>query len=243
MKITAFNGTHKTGASNTAILVDHFLGGATEAGAEVEHIRLASLKIQPCMACKACWQQTPGRCVINDDMAIMIEKFITSDVVVIASPLYTDNVSGLLKTFLDRLIVTGDPHWEFDEHGESRHQRRYQRPVKLIAISNCGYPEQSHFDVLRVFFRRMSRNMHLELAGEIYRGAGGLLSGIVPEFGEHLNHYLNLVVKAGLETVQLGRISNGLHEKLEAPMIPVPGFNQMFLNKVNQLVNAHKSQP
>ena len=238
MKITAFNGTHRTGDSNTAILIDHFLQGAAAEGAQVEHIRLTAAKIQLCTACKACWQKTPGKCFIKDDMSMLIEKFISSDVVVLASPIYADNISGLLKTFIDRLIPIGDPHWELDEKGESRHCRRYQNPTKLVVISNCGYPEQSHFDVLRLYFRRMCRNMHLELSGEIYRGAGALLAGGVPEFAEYLSDYLKLVKNAGQEVVRQGRVSDTLTEKLEAPMIPLPGFNQIFLKKVNQIVNA-----
>ncbi len=42
-------------------------------------------------------------------------------------------------------------------------------------ISNCGFPEQSHFQVLGLLTRRMARNYHTEFVGEIYRGAGALL--------------------------------------------------------------------
>jgi len=239
MKITAFNGTHKTGGSNTAILVDHFLQGAAEEGAQIEHVRLAQARIQPCTACKACWQKTPGKCVIADDMSVLLEKFISSDIVVLASPIYADNISGLLKTFIDRLIPVGDPHWEFDEHGESRHCRRHAKPTRLVAVSNCGYPEQSHFYVLRLYFRRLCRNMHLELSGEIYRGAGALLSGGIPEFAGYLASYLDLVKNAGREVVRHGRVSEPLSESLETPMVTLPGFNQLFLAKVNQLIDAH----
>lgn len=238
MKITAFNGTHKIGESNTAILIDHFLQGAAAEGTQVEHVRLIQAKIQPCTACKACWQNTPGKCVIDDDMSALLEKFISSDIVVLASPIYADNVSGLLKTFIDRLIPVGDPHWEFDQHSESRHCRRHAKPAKLVAVSNCGYPEQSHFDVLRLYFRRLCRNMQLELCGEIYRGAGALLAGDVPEFAGYLTSYLDLVKEAGREVVRQGRVSETLTESLEAPMVPLPGFNQIFLAKVNQLVDA-----
>ena len=79
--------------------------------------------------------------------------------------------------------------------------------------------------------------MHLELAGEIYRGAGGLLAGIVPEFSEHIDRYLNLVKQAGRETAKTGRISAELQQALETPLIPLPDFNRMFLNKVNQLAD------
>lgn len=243
MKITAFNGTARHGQSNTALMVDSFLAGAQQAGAEVEHIRLAGLKISPCTACKSCWKKTPGHCVIRDDMAMLLEKFTTADLVIFATPIYVDNVSGLMKTFFDRLIPTGDPHWEFDESGECRHMKRHAKPTGLVTISNCGYPEQSHFDVLRLLFRRMARNMHLELCGEIYRGAGGLLSSEIPEFSSFIEDYLGKVHAAGVETATGGRISASLQSSLEAPLIPLPGFNEMFLKKVNQMVDSATEQP
>ena len=52
---------------------------------------------------------------------------------------------------------------------------------KVIALSGCGFPEQTHFEVLRVLFRRMTRNMGAELIGEIYRGEAGLLLRKEPE--------------------------------------------------------------
>ncbi len=238
MKITVFNGSHKRIESNTSILVEWFLAGARDAGAETEHIKLATCQIKPCMACKTCWNKTPGNCALNDDMAALVKKFVESDTVVMASPVYTDNVSGLMKTFLDRLIIVGDPHWEFDENNESRHCRRYDKPTGLVAMSNCGYPEQSHFDVQRVFYRRLCRNMHLKLSGEIYRGAGALLAGIVPEFSEFLKIYQESVFTAGQQVVKNSEISPDLQKKLEEPMIPLPDFNRQFLEKVNRIADS-----
>lgn len=237
MKITAFNGSHKKEGSNTSVLVDWFLAGARDAGAQVEQIKLSACRIERCMACKACWNKTPGKCVTQDDMASLVEKFISSDIVVFASPVYTDNVSGLMKTFLDRLIVVGDPHWEFDENGESRHCRRYDKPTGLIAISNCGYPEQNHFDTQRVFYRRLCRNMHMTLAGEIYCGAGALLAGIVPEFSDFLNAWQKMVFACGQQVERNGKIASDLQKKLEEPMIPLPDFNRKFLEKVNRMAD------
>jgi hypothetical protein len=81
--------------------------------------------------------------------------------------------------------------------------------------------------------------MHLELSGEIYRGAGALLSGGIPEFAGYLASYLDLVKNAGREVVRHGRVSEPLSESLETPMVTLPGFNQLFLAKVNQLIDAH----
>jgi len=89
-----------------------------------------------------------------------------------------------------------------------------------MVISNCGFPEQSHFQVLRLLFRRIVRNMNSELIAEIYRGGGALLSEKSFWLWFSLRHYKALLRKAGEEVVRNGKISVSLQEELEKPLIP-----------------------
>ncbi len=85
---------------NTDILVDTVLQGAREAGAEVEKIMLADLKIAPCLACYRC--RKSGRCIQRDDMARLLEKMKKSQVWVIGTPIYWWGPSAQTKAFMDR---------------------------------------------------------------------------------------------------------------------------------------------
>jgi len=238
MKITVFNGSHQVKPGNTSVMVDEFLRGASEKGAVVRHIRLVEHRIEFCTACKACWFQTPGRCRIRDGMAGLLEAYLEADVVGFATPLYVDNVSGRMKVFLDRLIATGDPHWDVDEAGECVHRRCHDRPERMIVISNCGYPEQTHFQPLSVIFRRMARNQHLELAGEIYRGGGGLLTRHDDTIKPFIDRYLELVKRAGAEVAVHGRIREETGLLLQRPLLPNPDYAETFRCKVNEVIDS-----
>ncbi len=219
MKITSFNGSPWGADSNTQIMVDEFLAGAGEAGAKTERILLQQWNIKPCNGCFDCLVKTPGKCSVKDDMAKLLKKFMTSDIVVFATPLYIDNVTGIMKMFMARLAQLLDSHFEKAPDGEYRHSKRYEKYPKFAVIANGHMPEQSTFEVLRLLFRRVARSLHTELVAEVYRGAGGLLRSEEFAFKPVIKQYKQLLHKAGFELVKNGRISNQTAEELEKPMI------------------------
>lgn len=87
--------------SNSGALADQFARGAREAGHEVEKISLTGKEIQFCRGCLAC--QKTNRCVIHDDAdQIVQEKILSADVLAFATPIYYYEMSGQMKTLLDR---------------------------------------------------------------------------------------------------------------------------------------------
>jgi len=230
MRITVFNSSPRTENGNTHRMVREFAAGAEEAGATVENIFLADLEIRPCRGCFACWQRTPGTCIYTDDMPELLRKFPESDLVVFATPLYVDNVSGIMKLFMDRLIPLADPHFGKDSEGECIHPTRNASVPRIAVISNSGFPEQSHFQVLRLLFRRVSRNFQSELVAEIYRGAGELLGSGNALAKPLLKRYAKLLRQAGREVVETGRLSEETRDALERPLVP----ERMYIKGANK---------
>lgn len=230
MKITTFNSSPRGRKSNTNKLVEAFLAGAKTAGAEVESILLVKKKIKHCMGCLHCWVVDPGRCIIKDDMAELIEKAVQSDIMVMATPLYADNVSGIMKNFMDRMLPMLDPRFEIDEKGVGRHVKRYEKLPNIVALSNCGLPEPEQFQVLRLLFRRLTRNMQSELTGEIYRASGPLLEFDHPMINPLNEEYLKNVRLAGEEIVATGKISGDTQKNLDRQLVPT----EMFLKGANK---------
>ena len=88
------------GGSNSEILAHEAEKGAIDAGNVVEFINLKGKEIKFCIGCLAC--QKTGKCVQKDDMAEMIAKVQNADVLIFTTPIYYYEMSGQLKTFLDR---------------------------------------------------------------------------------------------------------------------------------------------
>ena len=87
--------------SNSDMLADKFAEGATSAGNEVEKISLVGKDIQFCKGYFGC--QKLGRCIINDDVNGIMAKVMEADVVVWATPIYYYEMSGQMKTLIDRM--------------------------------------------------------------------------------------------------------------------------------------------
>lgn len=87
--------------SNSDIMARECARGAKEAGHEVEYISLKGKKIEYCIGCLTC--QMKGSCVLKDDMAEIMAKVKDAQVIVYATPIYYYEMSGQMKTLLDRL--------------------------------------------------------------------------------------------------------------------------------------------
>lgn len=99
-KIVILSSTPRRGG-NSERLCEAFQRGASEAGQAAEIIRLREQRIGYCTACDAC-QKNGGRCVIQDDMAPLLDKLIAAEVIVLATPVYFYTLSAQLKTVIDR---------------------------------------------------------------------------------------------------------------------------------------------
>lgn len=86
--------------ANSFLLAAEFARGAKAAGHAVELISLAGKEIGFCKGCLAC--QKTGQCVIHDDVNEIVQKMLTADVLVFATPIYYYEISGQMKTMLDR---------------------------------------------------------------------------------------------------------------------------------------------
>ena len=93
MKILLINGSPKGKRSNSLKLAYSFIEGIntgvnSNENISVDELHIASMNINACKGCFACWQKTPGICCIKDDMQTVIEKLMESDLILWSFPLY-----------------------------------------------------------------------------------------------------------------------------------------------------------
>ena len=82
--IVLFGSPNRKGSTN--ILVEEFKRGAEESGHQVEVIDVCHADIHPCIGCVACGYEGP--CVQKDDVELIRQKLLSTDMVVFATPLY-----------------------------------------------------------------------------------------------------------------------------------------------------------
>ena len=61
LKLLAFNASPRRADGTTDVLMERFIEGAEEAGAEAEKHHVVDLDINGCLGCFSCWWKTPGR--------------------------------------------------------------------------------------------------------------------------------------------------------------------------------------
>lgn len=99
-KVFIVSSTPRNGG-NSDILAEEFARGAKDAGHSVEKVNLRDTDLKFCIGCLAC--QTREACVLKDGMNELYPRIQSADVLVFATPVYFYEMSGQLKTFLDRL--------------------------------------------------------------------------------------------------------------------------------------------
>ena len=87
--------------SNSDILTERLIAGAKDAGHEVEHISLKGKNLKFCTGCLVC--QKTQKCVLKDDAVWIAEIVKNADTLVFVTPIYYYEMSGQMKTLLDRM--------------------------------------------------------------------------------------------------------------------------------------------
>jgi len=99
LKIMALFGSPRRGG-NTDILLEEVLRGIGQKEVEIQKIYPAELNISFCQGCRKC--EETGKCVISDQMQEIYSKLLTTDAIILASPIFFYGLTAQTKVFVDR---------------------------------------------------------------------------------------------------------------------------------------------
>ncbi|MEW6244419.1 MAG: NAD(P)H-dependent oxidoreductase, partial [Bacillota bacterium] len=219
VKVVAVSGSPRM-KSVTESFLNCFLEGL---GPDVSITRFYPyrMNLKFCQACWHCWLKTPGKCMLDDDMADALLALDDADLVVLASPVYVDGFPGAVKAFIDRIIPLIEPAITVDAEGHSRHRRRRAKHQTAVLIATCGFPEVDNFDAMRFHFMAICRNAGWDYGGELVISQSGIarVPGVFDE------KYL-LATKAGQEC-RLGRISGETIDLISRPILEHETYRQV----------------
>lgn len=150
MQITVIEGSpHLKGASST--IASKFIEGATEAGHTVDVVEVVRLKVGACRACNACGASGP--CIQNDDIAGIRSKILSSDMVVLVTPVYFCGFTAQLKTLIDRF-------YSFSANLKTRN-------LKVVLIAASADKEDWTMDAVRIQYDSLCRYLNFQDCGRV----------------------------------------------------------------------------
>lgn len=105
MKVLAFNGSPRIDG-NTHNLIKIVSDVLNKNGIETEEINIGHKPVKPCQGCLKCQENKDGLCIIKDDeLNNYLAKMKAADGFILGSPVYTADVTGQMKSFIDRVSL------------------------------------------------------------------------------------------------------------------------------------------
>ena len=241
LKVLVFNSSPRKEKGNTALILNPFIEGMREAGAEVDLYYNYDLKIKPCRGCFNCWLKTPGVCSQKDDMQWLIPKMRDADVLVYATPLYSYGMNGQMKNLIDRMIVLAEPFMEVAE-GRSRHiVGDGEKLRKIVLVSNCGLWGIDNFDPLVVHVKKLCQDPPMEYAGALLRPHGEALRAML-DMGAPVGDITDAAREAGRQLIAEGKVSQSTLDVISRDLLPVEVYVKMANEQFRRVMAKHEAK-
>ena len=163
-KIVILNGSPRRNG-NTSALVRAFSDGAEKAGNTVKEFFLGAMDIHGCKGCFGGHSSRECPCVQNDDMNEIYPAVRECDVIVLATPLYYWNMSGQIRTAIDRLFAL--------EEGDGNLLRGHDRASALLMAA-----EGHGFEDVLSYYGHLMEHLRWKNLGHVLAGGNGAVGDI-----------------------------------------------------------------
>ena len=123
------------------MVLQHALDGAASQGFETEMVQLYDLNFKGCISCFGCKRKSNEQqlsCYIKDDLSPLLERIKQCDVLFVGSPIYLGDVTGELRSFMERLLF---PLISYDDMSSLPFKGNI--PVAVFYTANMPDPDNS----------------------------------------------------------------------------------------------------
>ena len=141
---------------NTDTILRILINGAKGTGIEPIYKKLREMNISDCIGCCKCRDESV--CQFQDDMTAMRQDIEDSGLLIFATPNYWCEVTGLMKTFMDRLYFYHHPANSSRIAGK-----------KAVILSTMGEEANIEYEsaLLVEFFARAMKSLKIEILDTI----------------------------------------------------------------------------
>jgi multimeric flavodoxin WrbA len=233
-KVFVINGSPNMEKGNTHTLLAPFIQGMTDAGAEIELTYASRLNLKPCTCGRMyCWYQKPGECCIEDEMQRLYPKLRTSDILVLATPVYIP-LPSRMQDFINRMCPLIEP---FLEYREGRTRAKFHDSVKIkkiVLVATGDWWEKENFDTVVRIVRDLSETVGAEFSGAVVRPHALLMydkEGLTSAGQSILEEARN----AGYQMVKEGFITPETLEAIRRPLVTESVLRAQYNDVVEQL--------
>ena len=220
MKVLVLNGSAKKDKSRSYKLACSFIAGLKEndsiENVSIDNYFLSAKVINECKSSYYCWRDENRKCVINEDMTELLDKYIEADLVIWSFPLIFYGFPCSIKKFIDRMLPLYSAKQEKIQDDWYIHLHRYEK-VKTrreLFISTCGFPLKLHN------YEPVDKYLEIMFQGrtdKIFCTEGNLFNEV--KFKKIVDRYFQVVKAAGKQySLQNGLALQSI-EQLDRQMI------------------------
>lgn len=145
---------------NTASLLNPFVEELSVCGVKSDLVWLYDKEILPCIACRVCQKDwSKFGCQYSDDVQEIFDTILASNMIVLASPIYSWYCTPPMKALLDRLVYGMNKYYG-NEKGPSLWAGK-----QLALITTCGYRPEKGTDLFETGIERYCKHSQMDYLG------------------------------------------------------------------------------
>ena len=227
LKVVAVNSSPQMDKGNTALILNPFIEGMREAGAEVTLLFTKKLNIEHCSGEFKCWGDTPGKCYIRDDMDKVLPKLRDAEIWVLGIPLYVP-MPGEMQDLINRTMPLLESSVDVRGRRMFPARRKDFKLRRIVLVSSCAFWEMENFDKLVFTIKETAEALGAEYAGSVLRPHAVVLKSMMKS-GQDVDSVLRAAKKAGTELISKGRISKETLDKVSSPLITFEEYLENYV--------------